>query len=56
MICDTCAFYAYDDEDEYYVCDIDLDQDEMYRFLRGDDMACPHYRPDNEYEVVRHQM
>lgn len=29
--CETCAFYTYDDEYGYYVCEADLDEDEMVR-------------------------
>lgn len=31
-ICDQCSNYTYDDYDENYYCDIDLDEDEMVRF------------------------
>ena len=34
--CETCAFYTYDDEYGYYVCEADLDEDEILtrkRFL-----------------------
>lgn len=54
--CETCALYAYDEEYEYYVCEADLDEDEMYAFLRGTDFSCPYYRLDDEYAVVRKQM
>lgn len=54
--CDSCVNYGYDEEDESYYCGVDLDQDEMYKFLTGSDFACPFYRNDNEYEVVKHQM
>ncbi|MCD8232679.1 MAG: DUF6472 family protein [Clostridiales bacterium] len=54
--CDFCANYVYDDEDEDYYCDIDLDEDEMYRFLSSNYKECPYYRPGDEYLVVRHQM
>ena len=54
--CDTCANYAYDDEMEYYVCEMDLDEDEMVRFLSGNYSACPYYQNGDEYSVVRHQM
>ncbi|MBP0955282.1 MAG: hypothetical protein J6M90_06535 [Oscillospiraceae bacterium] len=55
-VCDTCVNYVYDDEDEGYYCLVDLDEDEMYRFLQGDNRSCPFYRADDEYAVVRHQM
>ena len=31
--CDTCAYYSYDEEYECYICDMDLDEDELVRFL-----------------------
>ena len=56
MICDTCANYTYDEEYEYYVCEVDLDEDEMLRFLTGNNQECPYYQSDDEYKVVRHHM
>ncbi|MBR1757326.1 MAG: hypothetical protein IJ744_01185 [Lachnospiraceae bacterium] len=54
--CESCTYYLYDEEYETYYCDRDLDEDEMVHFLQGSKRACPYYRSDNEYEVVRHQM
>ncbi len=54
--CDFCANYVYDDEEEDYYCDVNLDEDEMYRFLSSSYKECPYYRPGDEYLVVRHQM
>lgn len=54
--CDTCTNYVYDEEYEYYVCEVNLDEDEMSRFLRGSVEGCPYYRLDDEYAVVRKQM
>ena len=54
--CETCAFYTYDEEYGYYVCEADLDEDEMYRFLSGSTDSCPYYQLDNEYLIVRKQM
>lgn len=54
--CDTCLYYQYDEEEEYYVCEINLDEDEMYKFITGSMQECPYYRNNNEYEVVKHQM
>ena len=31
--CDFCAYYDYDEESEQYVCEINLDEDEMVNFL-----------------------
>ena len=52
----TCRNYVYDEDYEYYVCDMDLDEDEMYRFLSGSTDSCPYYQLDNEYLIVRKQM
>lgn len=55
--CETCAFYTYDDEEYgYYVCEADLDEDEMSAFLRGSDFSCGFYQLDDEYAIVRKQM
>lgn len=54
--CESCTFYVYDEEYEYYVCEADLDEDEMSAFLRGSDFSCPFYQLDDEYKVVRKQM
>lgn len=53
--CDTCAYYAYDDEYESYFCEMSLDEDEMLRFLECSFDNCPYYRNGDEYEVVRKQ-
>jgi len=55
-ICEECNNYMYDDEEECYVCDMNLDEDDMYKFLTGNNKDCPYYQSDNEYEVVKHQM
>ena len=54
--CETCAFYTYDEEYGNYVCEADLDEDEMLKFLSSTFDACPYYRSGDEYSVVRHQM
>ena len=54
--CDMCGNYVYDEEDECYSCLVDLDEDEMYRFLSGTQRECPYFRLDDEYGVVRHQI
>lgn len=54
--CDFCANYEYDEEEEYYTCGVNLDEDEMYRFLTGNCRECPYFSSNDEYSVVRHQM
>lgn len=55
-ICEECNFYTYDDDYECYICEQDLDEDEMARFLADEFRDCPYYQPENEYLVVRKQM
>ena len=54
--CDTCGNYVYDDDYGYYLCEADLDEDEMAAFLSNQRFVCPYYQTDDEYEIVRKQM
>lgn len=56
MECETCANYCYDEEYEEYMCDINMDEDDLARFLSSERQACPYYRNGDEYMVVRKQM
>lgn len=54
--CDFCANYIYDEEDDEYYCDVELDEDEYLRFIKSNYRECPYYRNGDEYKIVRHQM
>ena len=54
--CENCAFYAWDEDYECYICEMDLDEDEMGRFLNNTMYACPYYQSDDEYRIVRKQI
>lgn len=54
--CDSCVNFVYNEYYEYYECLINLDEDEMCRFLKGNSDNCPYYQPDDEYKIVRKQM
>ncbi len=54
-ICDNCVNYTYDEECEEYFCDAPIDEDEMSRFLSGDNKTCPYFRLNDEYAIVRKQ-
>lgn len=30
--CENCVYYSYDEEYDAYICEMDLDEDEMVRF------------------------
>ncbi len=54
--CDLCFNYIYDEEYDCMVCDIDLDEDEMARYLTSTFYNCPYFQINNEYKIVRKQM
>ena len=54
--CEDCLYYGYDDEYGFYVCDMDLDEDETAQFIGGRFQNCPYYRPGDEYTIVRKQI
>ena len=54
--CEECVYYDYDEEEDQFYCTVDLDEDEMLKFLSSTFDACPYYRSGDEYSVVRHQM
>ena len=54
--CEYCSNYRYDEECAYYICDVNLDEDEMARFLRGNTRGCPYFQLEDEYRIVRRQM
>ena len=53
--CEMCTNYVYDEDYDCYVCMINLDEDVMCRFLSGTNYACPYFRLDDEYGIVRRQ-
>ena len=54
--CETCAYCTYDEEFDCYTCEMNLDEDEWYRFVTSSYKECPYYRYGDEYAIVRHQM
>ena len=54
--CESCTYYAYDEDYECYICEMDLDEDELVRFLSDTHYDCPYYRNGDEYLVVRKQI
>ena len=54
--CEYCSNYIYDEDLGYYVCDVNLDEDEMSRFLSDIFYNCPYFQMEDEYKIVRKQM
>ncbi len=53
--CDTCAYLVYDEDEEEYVCDVNMDEDDYSRLCSGHFKECPFYKNGDEYLVVRRQ-
>ena len=54
--CELCGNYSYNEELEYYECEVNLDEDEMARFLLNTFYECPYYQHNDEYKIVRRQI
>lgn len=54
--CEYCLYYSYNQELDCYECLVDLDEDEMERFIRSTVSSCPYFKFDDEYKTVRKQM
>lgn len=54
-MCEQCVYYIYDEEEDYYYCSVNLDEDEMYNFLKGNVVHCPYFRDGDDYKIVRKQ-
>lgn len=54
--CESCVFYDYDEEYDCYACQMNLDEDEMVRYLSGYTSHCPYYRFYDEYKSVQKQI
>ena len=53
--CETCVYYEYDEDYGYYICNVNLDEDEMLRFIEQTYSNCPYYNDGDEYKIVRKQ-
>lgn len=54
--CEYCGNYVYDEDYECYICEMDLDEDEMARFMAGHFKECPYFQMEGEYRIVKKQM
>lgn len=56
MKCDYCLNYQYDEDLDYHVCEVDLDEDEMARLVSDSVRECPYFQMNDEYRIVRKHM
>ena len=54
--CENCVNYKYEEDYDCYICDMDLDEDEMAAFLGSRKFECPYYHMNDAYLIVRKQM
>lgn len=54
--CEECINYIYDEEYDCYECQINLDEDDLVRFLNSVRFHCPHFQYNNEYKIVNKQI
>ena len=53
--CESCVYYDYDEDYDAYICIVNLDEDELERFVAGTAQCCPHYKFYDEYKSVQKQ-
>ena len=39
--CDSCVYNVYDEDDETYYCEVDMDEDDAARLMQGHYRECP---------------
>lgn len=54
--CESCEFYDYVEDSDSYICTMNLDEDEMIRFLSNNTNNCHYYRYYDEYKSVHKQI
>lgn len=54
--CDCCINYFYDEEYDCFECEVNLDEDEMVKFMKSTFDDCPYFRLYDEYKTVRKQI
>ena len=54
-VCESCANYVYDEESDCMCCEVNLDEDEMLKFMSSQTYNCPYFQLDDEYGIVRKQ-
>ena len=53
--CEMCVYFDTDEETGEEMCTVNLDEDEMVRFLTSSNYQCPYYRLYDEYGIVKKQ-
>ena len=51
--CETCEFFDWDEDIGDYICEADIDEDDMYRMRENPQAHCPFYKCYDEYKSVQ---
>ena len=51
--CEDCMYFDYDEMLDEDICTLDLDEDEMIRFMEHPYSSCPYYKFYDEYKTVQ---
>lgn len=54
--CECCSNYTFDEDYNCYICEVNLDEDEMSKFLRNSIYDCHYFQLNDEYKTVRKQI
>lgn len=55
--CEYCSNYVFDEEEEAYMCVIDMDEDDYARQMGGRRRSgCPYFSMNDEYKIVKKQI
>lgn len=54
-VCEQCVNYVYNEDEDFYECLVNLDEDEFYKFISSTNENCPYFRLDDEYAIARKQ-
>ena len=54
-LCESCAYFDYDEEYDEYYCTVNLDEDEMEKYMSGNMNSCHYYSAYDGYKIVRKQ-
>lgn len=53
--CEFCAYYIYNEAYDCYECMVNLDEDDLERFMRSTNYNCSYFKFSDDYKIVRKQ-
>ena len=53
--CEFCAYYQYNEYYDCYECLVNLDEDDMERFMHSSVYNCSYFKLNDDYKIVEKQ-